>query len=98
MYAHLETVDHTVDRDGFVLVKGQRVINTIDNGRPVFLKSQKSYQATCQLCARCNVEVPLRLVAEFEHAIDAVRYFHVGPSGTWNARAYRLCTACKESK
>ena len=92
MYDRLESVEHTVDQQGFVLVGGERVINTIDHGRPVLLKSSKSYRACCQLCTKMDVEVPLRLVSEFEHAIGAARYFHVGVTGAFND--YRLCAAC----
>ncbi len=96
MYAHLPSIPHTVDRQGFVLVHGQRVINTIDNGKPVFLKSSREYRSHCQLCAQCNVTVPLRLVSEFEHAIDAVRYFHVPAFNAFNE--HRLCDGCKEQQ
>ena len=95
MYSHLPTIPHTVDRQGFVLVHGQRVINTIDNGRPVFLKSRTSARVTCQLCAQCNVDMPLRLVSEFEHSIDAQRFFHAPPVGAFND--YRHCAECKEA-
>lgn len=87
-YSHLSTISHTVDSAGFVLVRGKRVLNVPG----VMLKSTASYQSHCQRCARCNVTVPLRVVSEFEHAINARRYFHVPPADGGES----LCGECKE--
>lgn len=92
MYDHLETVSHKVDAQGFVLVRGKRVINVPG----VMLKSRPSDKVVCQLCGQCNVVMPMRVVSEFEHAIGARRYFHVPPVNAFND--YRLCGGCKESK
>ncbi len=91
MYDDLQTVAHTVDAAGFVLVGGQRVPS---NNPGKMLRSCASYKAHCQLCAQVNVTIPQRLVSQFEHAIGAVRYFHASPVGAFND--YRLCVSCKE--
>lgn len=89
MYDGLYTVSSTVDAQGFVLVDGVRVLNA----KGVMLKSRTSYQAHCQLCGQVNVTIPLRVVTEFEHAINARRYFHASPVGAFSD--YRLCDGCK---
>lgn len=91
MHDNIKTVAHTVDAQGFVLVRGKRVINTPG----VHLKSRTSDKVHCQLCGQCNVTIPLRVVSEFEHAINARRYFHVPPVGSFNE--YRLCDVCAEA-
>ncbi len=94
MYDHLQTVDHTVDAQGFVLVNGERVFNA----KRKHLSARKSYEGCCQRCAVGRIEIPLRVVTEYEHAIEMQRYFHVGPARAHSNREYDLCPTCKESE
>lgn len=90
MYDSLKTIKHKIDADGFVLVRGKRVLNVAGK----MLRARPSDTCTCQLCGG-RVPMPMRVVSEFEHAIGARRYFHVPPVGAFNE--YRLCGACKEA-
>lgn len=86
MYSHLASVAHTVDAQGFMLVNGARVLNV--PGRNL-----RAMTATtpCQRCAE-RIELPLRVVSEYEAAINAVRYFHAPVDGSPT-----LCAACEVS-
>jgi hypothetical protein len=77
MYDDLETVDHAVDRAGFVLVNGERVINT----PCVYLRAMTYGDTRCQRCGEA-AKLPLRVVCEYEHAIGSLRYFHAPVPGS----------------
>lgn len=83
MYSHLPSIAHTVDAQGFVLVSGKRVLNV--PGRDLRTMTAST---PCQRCAE-HIELPLRVVSEYETAIDAVRYFHAPVEGSPT-----LCAAC----
>ncbi len=98
MYDHLATITHTVDAQGFVLVNGERVLNHISNGKDVHLRACPVVKVHCQRCCTVNVNIPQRLVSEYEHAIERTRYFHASPVAAWKSVEYRLCTACRASQ
>lgn len=79
MYDDLPSIEHTVDAAGYVLVNGERVLNVPG----AMLKHQAMYTAMCQRCHE-PLDKPLRVVSEYESAIETVRYFHAPVPGTSN--------------
>jgi hypothetical protein len=76
MYSHLASVEHAIDAQGFVLVGGVRVLNVPGQNLKALTAT-----APCQRCAD-RIAQPLRVVSEYEAAIDAVRYFHAPVAGS----------------
>jgi hypothetical protein len=71
MYAEIPTVDHAVDRAGFVTVDGERVRTQPGE----FLRYRSGTLLTCQCCGRQAVFHSMRVVCEPD-ARAGLRYFH----------------------
>ncbi len=88
MYSHLESVEHTIDSQGFVLVAGVRVLNVQGHNLKTLFAPTST---TCQRCGG-RVPQPMRVVCEYEAAFDAVRYFHAPVPNTPTR-----CASCQET-
>lgn len=71
MYSDLPTVDHAVDRAGFVRVDGKRVLAQPGE----YLRYRSCDLLTCQRCGRRAIAHALRVVCEPDDRIGT-RYFH----------------------